>query len=86
MANKEAAKQFAKKRDANFDKAKGEAETAFLREFKPDAVMASPDQYLKLLFVKMGSKIVKSLIPEAKKAGKEYAARLGQAEHQDTEV
>ena len=84
--NKEAAKEFAKERDANFDKARSEAEAVFAKEFKPDAAMAAPNQYLKLLFVKMGSKIVKEMMPAAKKAGKAYASRLGQAEHKDTEV
>ena len=84
--NKEAAKEFAKVRNANFDKTKSAAESAFMKEFKPDAVMAAPNQYLKLLFVKMGSKIVKEMMPAAKKAGKAYASRLGQAEHKDTEV
>jgi hypothetical protein len=81
VANKDSAKAFAKKRDENFEKARDAAGAAFAKEFKPEAVLASPDKYLKYLFVKIGSKVVKDMIPQAKKIGKEYAAGLGQAKH-----
>ncbi len=84
--NKDEAKRFAKARDANFEQAKGKAGAAFKREFKPEAVLASPNQYLKLLFVKIGSRVVKEMMPKAKETGKEHAARLGQAKHQEPEV
>lgn len=86
MANKDGAREFAKKRDANFEKARSAAGAAFTREFNPEAVLASPDKYLKYLFVKIGSKVVKDMIPQAKKTGKEYAERLVTTRNSDAEV
>jgi hypothetical protein len=86
VANKDGAREFAKKRDANFEKARSAAGAAFTREFNPEAVLASPDKYLKYLFVKIGSKVVKDMIPQAKKTGKEYASGLGQTKPKEPKV
>lgn len=86
MIDKEEARRFAKERDANFEKARDSASAAFGKEFKPEAVLAAPDQYLKLLFVKLGAKIVKEMMPKAKETGKEHAAKLGSAKTKRPEV
>lgn len=86
MIDKEEARRFAKARDANFDKAASEAEAAFKKEFNVKAILQSPDKYLPLLFIKLGSQVVKKMIGKAKETGKEHAERLVKTRNSDAEV
>lgn len=67
------ANHFAGRRDELFDKTAEKAAAAFQRVFDINAFMQHREIYLKLLFVKVGSDIVREMVPEAQRIGKDYA-------------
>lgn len=80
----EEVRRFGRERDALFDKAKAKAKAQFVEALNADAV--TRDGYLRALFAKIGARVVKSMVEEARKAGKEHAERLLQTNHFDAEV
>lgn len=82
----EEVRRFGRERDALFDKAKAEAGPAFAKELNADAVIQSAAVYLPMLFVRLGIRVVKSMMAEAQKAGADHAARLLKTINIDAEV
>ncbi len=82
--NKEEAKKFAAARDANFEKARDTASAALAKELDTEAILSNPDKYFRYLFLKVGTRVVKQMMPQAKAAGKKYAEGLQQTRNRDS--
>jgi len=78
------AKAFAKQRNVLFDRAKKEAGALFEREFDRDALLENPEKYMRFLYAKLGTRVARSILPEARKVGREHAEGLNKARHPDT--
>jgi hypothetical protein len=71
-----AMQRFAEERDTLFEQARDDAKARLAKEFNIESYFANPDKYLGLLFVKIGTEIVKGMFPMARRIGKENANRL----------
>lgn len=80
----EEVRRFGRERDAIFDKAKASAGSSFAEELNADAVMQ--EGYLRMLFVRLGTRVVKAMSDEARKAGREHAERLLKTRNIDAKV
>jgi hypothetical protein len=69
-------RQYARERDAIFDKTKNIAEKEIRKSLFVDDILASPEMALKKLFARVGVQVVQKMMPEAKKAGTDHAERL----------
>jgi hypothetical protein len=75
--------RFAIERDAIYERTRAKAVRLFRDEFDADALLKDPEKYIKTLFVKLGSRVIKEMIPMARKAGRDHAERLQSVEHFD---
>jgi len=72
-------RQFAKERDEQFARVKAHAERAIQGKIDAGAMLASPQKYLRYLFMTVGAEVVKAAAAEAKKIGDAHAERMVEA-------
>lgn len=76
-------REYTQKRNDQFDRIKEEASAELAKWVDPNAMMKSPETYLRSLFVKVGVEIIKRQLPEARKIGKDHAQQMGRASRGD---
>jgi hypothetical protein len=76
MGAREEAKRFAAARDTLFDKVKADAMGRLKAQIDPVSILQAPEQYMSIIFAKVGAEVVKAHMAEARRIGAKHGERF----------